>query len=54
MKSLTAVLTLCAALTASGAAQAALEPRLGGLALYDTELKITWLANANANGPINW
>jgi hypothetical protein len=31
----------------SGTAQAALESRLDGLAVYDTDLNITWLANAN-------
>jgi len=28
--------------------------RLGGLAVYDTDFNITWLANANANGLMNW
>ena len=28
-------------------AHAALEPRLGGQAIYDTDLNVTWLANAN-------
>lgn len=49
------------------AANAALLSRLGGLAVYDTDLKITWLANANlaatntfgvadidANGSMKW
>ena len=31
----------------SGSAHAALESRLDGLAVYDTDLNITWLANAN-------
>lgn len=35
-------------------ANAALESRLGGQAYYDTELNITWLANANMNGVGNW
>ena len=30
-------------------ANAALESRLGGLAYYDTELNITWAADANIN-----
>lgn len=30
-------------------ANAALEMRLGGLAYYDTELNITWAADANIN-----
>jgi len=37
-----------AALGASAGANAALVSRLGGLAYYDTNLGITWLANANA------
>ena len=40
-------------LTATGA-QAALQTRLGGLAVYDTDLNITWLADANANGQMDW
>ena len=40
-------------LSASGG-QAALQSRLGGLAVYDTDLHITWLANANANGARDW
>ncbi len=32
----------------SSVSQAALEARLGGLAVYDTDLNITWLADANA------
>ena len=39
------------ALTA--AAQAALVSRPGGM-IYDTTRNITWLANMNANGPMNW
>jgi hypothetical protein len=36
-------------------ASAALISRLGGLAVYDTDRNITWLANANAaNGTLNW
>ncbi|MGA9165548.1 MAG: PEP-CTERM sorting domain-containing protein [Thiobacillus sp.] len=38
---------LVLAMGLSGAAQAALESRLDGLAVYDTDLNITWLANAN-------
>ena len=40
---------LCASLliTASGAANAALVERLGGLAYYDTDADLTWLADAN-------
>lgn len=40
-------------LSASGA-QAALQSRLGGLAVYDTDLNITWLANANVNSARDW
>ena len=35
-------------------ANAALEMRLGGLAYYDTELNITWAADANINGAHSW
>ena len=35
-------------------AQADLVARLGGQAVYDTDRNITWLANANANGPMTW
>ena len=53
-------LLLFAALLTSGAAQAALQGRdLNGSidsfeAYYDTDLDITWLANANVNGQMNW
>lgn len=53
MKALTSSLALCAVLSASGV-NAALESRLGGLAVYDTDLDITWLANAQASGMVNW
>ena len=46
MKVLTSSLALCAVLTASGAAQAALLDRGGGL-IYDTDLNVTWLQDAN-------
>ena len=56
------VLTLIAAMGLSGTANAALQTRLGGLALYDTDLNITWLADANyamtsgydADGLMTW
>lgn len=38
---------LVMAMGLSGATHAALESRLDGLAVYDTDLNITWLANAN-------
>lgn len=38
---------LVLAMGLSSAAQAALESRLDGLAVYDTDLNITWLVNAN-------
>ena len=43
---LAAVILGTGLLTATGA-QAALQSRLGGLAVYDTDLNITWLADAN-------
>ncbi|OIP66619.1 MAG: hypothetical protein COT35_01095 [Nitrospirae bacterium CG08_land_8_20_14_0_20_52_24] len=48
------VLLIIIILGVSGAANAALVSRLGGLAVYDTDLNITWLANANANGFMDW
>ena len=35
-------------------AQAKLVARLDGQAVFDTDLNITWLANANANGWMSW
>lgn len=35
-------------------ANAVLESRLGGQAYYDTELNITWAADANINGAHDW
>lgn len=46
MKALISSLVLCTVLTASGAAQASLVDRGGGL-IYDNDLNVTWLANAN-------
>jgi hypothetical protein len=42
-----AMLAFTAALGFSGAADAGLSSRMGGLAVYDDVLNITWLANAN-------
>ena len=50
LKSLTAA---AAVLTLSGAAQAALVARPGGM-VYDTVQNITWLQNWNTNGLMNW
>ncbi|GAO35107.1 hypothetical protein SCT_0488 [Sulfuricella sp. T08] len=50
---LAAVILSTGLLSASGA-NAALESRLGGLAVYDTHLNLTWLANANVNGDMTW
>lgn len=41
-------------LSIATSANAALVPRLGGQAVYDTDLNITWAANANINGPMDW
>ena len=30
------------------------DSRLGGLAFYDSDLDITWAADANINGSDNW
>jgi len=50
---LAAVILSTSLLTATGA-QAAVQTRLGGLAVYDTDFNITWLANTNANGLMDW
>lgn len=46
MNALISSLVLCIVLTASGATQASLIDRGGGL-IYDTDLNVTWLSNAN-------
>ena len=53
MKIATLAATLSAAL-AAGTAHAELQARLGGQAVYDTGMNITWLANANLGGQMNW
>src|SRR3990167_8759700 len=45
---------LIVAVGASSVANAALFSRLGGQAMYDTDLNVTWLADANANGLMDW
>lgn len=40
--------------TSTNAAALPLESRLGGLAFYDPNLNITWAANANINGRMDW
>ena len=52
-KPLTA-LVLLAGMGLASTSEAALIERLGGLAVYDTDLNITWLANANGNGQMHW
>jgi len=47
-------LFLAAGLGLASTAEASLISRLGGQAVYDTDFNITWLANANANGSMNW
>jgi len=47
------VLLIIIILGVSGAANAALVDRGGGL-IYDQDLNITWLANANVNGLMTW
>ena len=47
-------LLLLAVMGLASTAQAALISRLGGQAVYDTDRNITWLANANTNGPMTW
>ena len=41
-------------LVLSTSVNAALVERLGGLAIYDDDLNITWLADANVNGLMDW
>jgi len=53
MKSLITTLTLSLGLVIATTAQASLVDRGGGL-IYDTDLNITWLADANVNGLITW
>jgi len=40
--------------TLASPALADLEPRLGGLAVYDTDRDITWLTNGDINGRMSW
>ena len=57
MKALLKPLTplfLLAGMGLASTAEASLVTRLGGLAVYDTDFNITWLANANANGQMTW
>jgi len=54
MKSLKLILVIAASII-SNTANSALVERLGGLAYYDTEADLTWLADANAAGiTMNW
>ncbi len=51
------IATLCAGVFSLGlvsTANAALESRLGGQAFYDTDLDITWAANASISGLDTW
>lgn len=48
------ILAATGLLMSAGFANATLESRLGGLAYYDTDLDISWLANANMNGGQTW
>ena len=50
-----AAIALCVnAVGAPSLANAALYSRLDGAAVYDSDLDITWTANANINGLMNW
>ena len=53
MKKLTLSIALLAVFATSGAAQASLIDKGSGL-IYDTDLNITWLADANINSLITW
>lgn len=50
----TAALLLALCQLGAGPANAAVESRLGGRAVYDTDLDITWLAEANDLGFVNF
>ena len=63
MKTITASVSIALLLAGlAPASHAALYTRLGGLAVYDTDRNITWLANANyaltsgydADGTMTW
>lgn len=53
---LSATGSACLLMLASAAVNAypILQSRLGGLAYYDSQANLTWLANANENGPMTW
>ena len=53
MKTLKALAAAAAMVAVSGAAQAALVDRGGGM-IYDTTRNITWLKNMNVNGLMTW
>ena len=53
MKTLKKLAAAAALVALSGAAQAALVDRGGGM-IYDTTRNITWLANMNTNGLMTW
>ena len=53
-RTLLAVASFCAGLLFASGSHAALQSRLGGLALYDTDINVTWAANANINGQMTW
>ena len=53
-RTLLAVASFCAGLLFASGSHAALQSRLGGLALYDTDINVTWAADANINGLMNW
>ena len=53
-RALLAAASFCVGLLSATGSHAALQSRLGGLALYDTDLNVTWAANANINSFTNW
>ena len=55
MKGFLVALVLGAFVGLGSTADAALSPRLGGMAVYDDDLDVTWLADADANnGRMTW
>ncbi len=54
MKHYFPILLLLAGVGFTSTSEAALYQRLGGLAVYDSDFNITWLADANANGLMTW
>ena len=53
-KSIIGAVCACLAVVSINVSAVVLEERLGGLAYYDPDADLTWLANANVAGTANW